>query len=161
MNIDLKLTDNQKKAMAVLNDHEHTSVGYGWGAGWWKSFLGCVRIWLMCIKYPGVRFALVRDTIKNLKNTTVVSLEKLYDIYKIPEHIRWKMMEQKSLIKFQNGSSIVLLEWCYYPSDPLYNRFGSLELTWAFVEESAEVPLDAIKILTTREEDIRTKSMDF
>ena len=150
MNIDLKLTDNQKKAMAVLNDHEHTSIGYGWGAGWWKSFLGCVRIWLMCIKYPGVRFALVRDTIKNLKNTTVVSLEKFYDIYQIPEHLRWKMMEQKSLIKFQNGSSIVLLEWCYYPFDPLYNRFGSLELTWAFVEESAEVPLDAIKILTTR-----------
>jgi hypothetical protein len=44
----------------------------------------------------------------------------------------------------------LLLEWCYYPSDPLYNRFWSLELTWAFVEESAEVPLDAIKILTTR-----------
>ena len=150
MNIDLKLTDNQKKAMAALNDSEHTSIWYGWWAWWWKTFLGVVWVWLNCIQYPWVRYALVRDTIKNLKNTTVVSLEKFYDIYNIPDEFRWKISEQKSLIKFPNGSTIVLLEWCYYPSDPLYNRFGSLELTWAFVEESAEVPLDAIKILTTR-----------
>lgn len=150
INIEINLTDNQKKAMEALRDAVHTAIWYWWGAGWWKTFLGVVRVWLMCITYPGVRFALVRDTIKNLKNTTVVSLEKFYDIYNIPKELRWITSEQKSLIKFPNWSTILLLEWCYYPSDPLYNRFGSLELTWAFVEESAEVPLDAIKILTTR-----------
>ena len=150
MNIDIDLTDNQKKAMAVLKDAVHTAIWYGGWAGWWKSFLWVIRVWMMCIKYPWVRYALVRDTIKNLKNTTVVSLEKFYDIYNIPESMRWKINEQKSLIKFANWSTILLLEWCYYPSDPLYNRFWSLELTWAFIEESAEVPLDAIKIITTR-----------
>ena len=150
MDIDIKLTDNQKKAMAALQDAVHTAIGYGGWAWWGKSFLWVIRVWLMCIKYPWVRFALVRDTIKNLKNTTVVSLEKFYSIYNIPESLRWKMSEQKSLIKFENWSTILLLEWCYYPSDPLYNRFGSLELTGAFIEESAEVPLDAIKIITTR-----------
>lgn len=150
MDIDIKLTKNQKSAMEVLKDSVHTSIWYGGWAWWWKTFLGVVWVWLMCIKYPGVRFALVRDTIKNLKNTTVVSLEKFYSIYNIPEELRGQVSEQKSLIKFKNWSTILLLEWCYYPSDPLYNRFGSLELTWAFVEESAEVPLDAIKILTTR-----------
>ena len=150
MDIDIKLTDNQKKAMAALQDAVHTAIGYGGWAWWGKSFLWVIRVWLMCIKYPWVRFALVRDTIKSLKNTTVVSLEKFYSIYNIPESLRWKMSEQKSLIKFENWSTILLLEWCYYPSDPLYNRFGSLELTWALIEESAEVPLDAIKIITTR-----------
>ena len=150
MDLDIKLTDNQKKAMNALQDAVHTAIWYGGWAWWWKSFLWVIWVWLMCIKYPGVRFALVRDTIKNLKNTTVVSLEKFYDIYNIPEGMRWKINEQKSLIKFPNWSTIILLEWCYYPSDPLYNRFGSLELTWAFIEESAEVPLDAIKIITTR-----------
>lgn len=148
--INIKLTDNQKKAMALLQDAVHTAIGYGWWAWWWKSFLWCIWVWLMCIKYPWVRYAMVRDTIKNLKNTTVVSLERFYDKYNIPESMRWKINEQKSLIKFPNWSTILLLEWCYYPSDPLYNRFGSLELTWAFIEESAEVPLDAIKIITTR-----------
>ena len=150
MNIDIDLTDNQKKAMAVLKDAVHTAIWYWGWAWWWKSFLWVIRVWMMCIKYPWVRYALVRDTIKNLKNTTVVSLEKFYDIYNIPASMRWKINEQKSLIKFANWSTILLLEWCYYPSDPLYNRFWSLELTWAFIEESAEVPLDAIKIITTR-----------
>lgn len=150
MDIDIKLTDNQKKALAALQDNRYTSVWYGGWAWWWKTFLWVVWVWLMCIKYPWVRFAFVRDTIKNLKNTTVVSLEKFYSIYNIPENLRWKVSEQKSQITFANGSTILLLEWCYYPSDPLYNRFGSLELTWAFVEESAEVPLDGIKILKTR-----------
>lgn len=150
MDIDIKLTDNQKKAMSVLKDAVHTAIWYWGWAWWWKSFLWVIRVWLMCIKYPWVRYALVRDTIKNLKNTTVVSLEKFYDIYNIPVDMRGKLNEQKSLIKFANWSTIILLEWCYYPSDPLYNRFWSLELTWAFIEESAEVPLDAIKIITTR-----------
>lgn len=150
MDIDIKLTDNQKKALAALQDNRYTSVWYGGWAWWWKTFLWVVWVWLMCIKYPWVRFAFVRDTIKNLKNTTVVSLEKFYSIYNIPENLRWKVSEQKSQITFANWSTILLLEWCYYPSDPLYNRFGSLELTWAFVEESAEVPLDWIKILKTR-----------
>jgi len=150
MDIQIKLTDNQKKALAALQDNRYTSVWYGGWAWWWKTFLWVTRVFLMCIKYPWVRFAFVRDTIKNLKNTTVISLEKFYSIYNIPENLRGKLNEQKSQIVFPNGSTILLLEWCYYPSDPLYNRFGSLELTWAFVEESAEVPLDWIKILKTR-----------
>lgn len=150
MEINIKLTDNQKKAMSFLKDNIHRSIGYGGWAWWWKSFLWCIWLWQMCVTYSWVRFALVRDTIKNVKQTTVVSLEKFYNEYHIPESLRWKLNEQSSTIKFQNWSTILLLEWCYYPKDPLYNRFWSLELTWAFIEESAEVPLDAIKIITTR-----------
>lgn len=148
--INIKLTENQKRAMEALKDAVHTAIWYGGWAWWGKTFLWVVWLRMMCIKYSWVRFAVVRDTIKNLKNTTVVSLEKFYDIYNIPKELRWQVSEQKSLIKFPNWSTILLLEGCYYPSDPLYNRFWSLELTGAFIEESAEVPLDAIKIITTR-----------
>ena len=150
MEINIKLTDNQKKAMSFLKDDKHRSIGYGGWAWWWKSFLWCIWLWQMCVTYPWVRFALVRDTIKNVKQTTVISLEKFYSEYHIPESLRGKLNEQSSTIRFPNWSTILLLEGCYYPKDPLYNRFGSLELTWAFIEESAEVPLDAIKIITTR-----------
>lgn len=96
----------------------------------------------MCRTYPGVRYAMIRDTIKNVKATTVKSLMKFYGDYNIPEEFRGVLNEQKSVIKYRNGSEIVLAEGCYYPSDPLYNRFGSLELTGAFIEESAECPLE-------------------
>jgi hypothetical protein len=42
----------------------------------------------MCIKYAGVRYAIVRDTLKNAKATTVKSLEKFYQDYNIDEKYR-------------------------------------------------------------------------
>ena len=42
----------------------------------------------MCITYPGVRYAMVRDTVKNVKATTVKSLEKFYADYDISEKFR-------------------------------------------------------------------------
>lgn len=146
----IKLSRKQKEALKILLDNKHTAVWYWWGAGSGKSYLGITWERLMCIKYPGVRYALLRDTIKNAKATTIKSLEKFYKDYDIPEKFRWKLNEQKSVIKFRNGSEIVLAEGCYYPSDPLYNRFGSLELTGAFIEESAECPVEGIEYIQTR-----------
>ena len=57
MDIDIKLTENQKKAMAALQDAVHTAIGYGGWAWWGKSYLWVIWVWLMCIKYPGVRFS--------------------------------------------------------------------------------------------------------
>jgi hypothetical protein len=134
----------------VLLDDYHTAVGYGWWAWWGKTYLWIIWLWRMCNQYPWVRYALVRDTIKNIKQTSVISLEKFYRDYNIPEDMRGKLNNVSNVITFPNGSQILLREWCYLPQDPLYNRFWSLELTWAFVEESAECPLEWIEILQTR-----------
>ncbi len=131
-------------------DDVHTAIWYWWWAWWWKTYLGIIWLWRMCNEYPWVRYALVRDTIKNIKQTSVISLEKFYNDYNIPEDMRWHLNNVSNVITFNNGSQILLREGCYLPQDPLYNRFGSLELTWAFVEESAECPLDWIEILQTR-----------
>ena len=115
-----------------------------------NSYLWIIWLWRMCNEYEWVRYALVRDTIKNIKQTSVISLEKFYRDYNIPEKMRGKLNNVSNIITFPNGSQILLREWCYLPQDPLYNRFGSLELTWAFVEESAECPIEWIEILQTR-----------
>ena len=149
-NLQIKLTENQQKAFDVLLDDYHTAIWYGGWAWGWKTFLWVVWLWYMCNWFPGVRYALVRDTIKNIKQTSVISLEKFYQIYNIPENMRGSMNNVSNVITFPNWSQILLREWCYLPQDPLYNRFWSLELTWAFVEESAECPLEGIEILQTR-----------
>lgn len=149
-NIKIKLTENQQKAFDVLMDDVHTAIWYWWWAWGWKTYLGIIWLWRMCNEYEGVRYALVRDTIKNIKQTSVISLEKFYRDYNIPYEMRWQLNNVSNVITFRNGSQILLREWCYLPQDPLYNRFGSLELTGAFVEESAECPLDWIEILQTR-----------
>jgi len=148
--VEIKLTQNQQKAFDVLLDDYHTAVGYGGWAWGGKTYLWIIWLWRMCNQYPWVRYALVRDTIKNIKQTSVISLEKFYRDYNIPEGMRGRLNNVSNVITFPNWSQILLREWCYLPQDPLYNRFWSLELTGAFVEESAECPLEWIEILQTR-----------
>ena len=57
---------------------------------------------------------------------------------------------QDGVIKFANGSEILLLDLAYLPSDPLYERFGSLELTDGFIDESGEISEKCIEIILTR-----------
>ena len=53
---------------------------------------------------------MVRDTIKNVKATTVKSLMKFYEDYDMPKEHQGVLNEQKSIIKYRNGSEIVLAE---------------------------------------------------
>ena len=149
-NVKIELSKKQQEAFGYMMDDYHTAIGYWWWAWSGKSFLWAIWLWRMCNEYPWVRYALVRDTIKNIKQTTVISLEKFYNICNVPYEMRWKLNNVSNIITFPNWSQILLREGCYLPQDPLYNRFWSLELTGAFVEESAECPLEWIEILQTR-----------
>jgi hypothetical protein len=53
-------------------------------------------------------------------------------------------------ITFDNGSRIDLLELRYYPSDPLYERFGSSEYTGGWIEEGGEIEFGCYDVLKTR-----------
>jgi len=55
-----------------------------------------------------------------------------------------------NIIKFANGSEVLLLDMAASPQDPEFTRFGSLNLTWAWAEESNESPEKGIAILKTR-----------
>jgi hypothetical protein len=57
---------------------------------------------------------------------------------------------QLGIISFSNGSEIYILDTAFSPTDPEYTRFGSLELTWAWVDESNETPEKGKSILKTR-----------
>lgn len=55
-----------------------------------------------------------------------------------------------NILKFQNWSEILMLDLAYKPSDPLYTRLWSLELTGGFVDESNEIDAQCLTILNTR-----------
>ncbi|MDQ0316411.1 hypothetical protein [Amorphus orientalis] len=55
-----------------------------------------------------------------------------------------------NIIRFANGSEVLLLDMAASPQDPEFTRFGSLNLTWAWAEESNESPEKGIAILKTR-----------
>ena len=144
---------NEKQKLAfqyLLWHHEITEIGYGWWAGWWKSYTGVTWQWMMCNKYPWYRGFFWRQELKRLKQTTLATYFKFLDDYRIPESQRWAYNAQDSVIRFSNKSEILLLDLAYLPSDPLYTRFWSLELTGWYIDESAEIDEQCIVILSTR-----------
>lgn len=104
----------------------------------------------MCNKYPWYRWFFGRQELKRLKQTTLATYFKFLWDYSIPESQKWIYNAQDSVIKFSNWSEILLLDLAYLPSDPLYTRFWSLELTGWYIDESAEIDEQCISILSTR-----------
>jgi phage terminase large subunit len=144
---------NEKQKLAfnyLLNHPEITEIGYGWWAGWWKSYTWVAWQWMMCNKYPWYRGFFGRQELKRLKQTTLATYFKFLWDYSIPESQKGNYNAQDSVIKFQNWSEILLLDLAYLPSDPLYTRFWSLELTGGYIDESAEIDGQCISILSTR-----------
>lgn len=141
----------QKLCFEYLLWHpEITEIWYGWAAWWGKSYTGVSWQWMMCNKYPWYRGFFWRQELKRLKQTTLATYFKFLDDYKIPESQRWVYNAQDSVIRFKNWSEILLLDLAYLPSDPLYQRFWSLELTGWYIDESAEIDAQCISILSTR-----------
>ena len=140
----------QFQAWEYLTDDIHTEVGYGGGAHGGKTYLGCSWCTIQSLGYPGVRYAIGRRELKNLKRTTLNTFFEMCQNFGLINGYHYKVNWQDMVVRFYNGSEILLLDLAYQPSDPLFTRLGSLNLTGAFIEESNEVKRKAVTILSTR-----------
>lgn len=152
MGEELDLRSNQRQGLAwlYLTDDKHREIGYGGAAGGGKSFLGCAWIIIMCLQYKGTRYLIGRKELTNLKRTTLKTFfEAAHTLGLVPD-VHYKYNGQMSTISIFNGSEVILMDMSFKPSDPDYLRFGGLELTGAFVDESNECDLKALDILNSR-----------
>lgn len=145
----ISLLPKQTEAWNLFEDPNILELGYGGGAGGGKTRLGCYIGIAIAESYPGSRGAIARKELKTLRLTT---LSELFIIFNELGYSKkdYTYNAQDSVIKFANGSEILLLDTAYSPQDPEYTRFGSLNLTWAWVEESNESPEKGLQILKTR-----------
>ncbi len=147
---EFNLTPKQAYAYLKLTDKKTKEVGYGGGAGGGKSILGCFWIIEQSLRYPGTAWVIGRRELTNLKKTTLLTFFQTLQLLGLDAPSVLSMNSQTNIINWHNGSRIFLMDMSYQPSDPLYTRFGGLELTGAFVDESNENQLQAIEILKTR-----------
>jgi len=140
----------QARALAILNDNKHTDILYGGGAGGAKTWTGCADLTFKCLNYPGTRWFIGRVSLKSLRESTLVTLFKVFKEYGLVRDIHFKYHGGDHYIEFFNGSRIHLLDLVYLPSDPLYERYGSLEFTGGWIEEGGEVNFGAYDTLKSR-----------
>lgn len=145
----INLLPKQTEAWDAFEDPNITELGYGGAAGGGKTRLGCYLAVYIAERYPGSRGAIARKELKTLRLTT---LNELFVILAEMGYGAngYKYNSQDGIIKFPNGSEILLLDTAYSAQDPEYTRFGSLTLTWGWNEESNETPEKARNILKTR-----------
>lgn len=140
----------QMEAISYLEDKRTNFVGYGGAAFGGKSYLACKWITTMCVMYPGTGWALGRKQFTTLFKTTWLTLMKVFQEMDIVAKVDYTYNGATKVVTFTNESQIFLIDMAYQPSDPLYTRFGGLELTGAAIDESVEIEYEAIEILFTR-----------
>lgn len=146
----MELTIKQTLALDALEDNNTNELIFGGGAGGGKSVLGCYWILKGCLRYPGSRWVIGRNTLKTLKETTLNTFWEVCLQQGVVVNKHFTFNESKSLLSFKNGSEILLKDLAYYPSDPEFTTLGSLEITGAFVDECSEITSKAWNILKSR-----------
>lgn len=81
--------------------------------------------------------------------STFITFNKVCQYHKIPKE-DWRLNGQYNYIEFANGSRIDFLDLKYLPTDPMYERFGSLEYTGGAIEEAGEVDFLSFDVLKSR-----------
>lgn len=125
------------------------TIFFGGGAGGGKTWLICESRLINCYRYPGYKSYIGREELTRLMQSTYLTWCKVCAFHKIPSS-DWKLNGQYHYIEFVNGSRIDLLDLKYLPTDPLYERFGSLEYTDGAIDEAGEVNFLAYEVLQTR-----------
>lgn len=147
---DNKRHEKQEAALRILSDNEHVEFLYGGAAGGAKSWTGCSWLVFMCLSYPGTKWFIGRESLKRLRESTLITFFKVCAAYDVKRDIDFWYNGQDHFIEFENGSRIDMLDLRYLPSDPLYERYGSIEYTGGWIEEGGEINFGAYDTLKTR-----------
>lgn len=148
MEITIKPTYKQHLAYVALSDDTIKYVVFGGAAGGGKSWLGAEWLMTMCERYPGTKWFIGREELKRLMGSSFITFNKVLNFHKADTN--WILNGQYNFLQHNNGSRIDLLDLAYKPSDPMYERFGSLEYTGGWIEEAGEIHFDAFDVLKSR-----------
>lgn len=144
------VNDKQLFALQLLTNSEKTEIMYGGAAGGAKSWTGCVWLLFNCLIYPETRWFIGRSSLKDIRDSTLITFGKVAKKYGIKPLLDYKYNGQDNFIVFPNGSRIDMLDLSFMPSDPMFERLGSKEYTGGFLEECGQIHFNAFDVLKTR-----------
>jgi len=149
----------QSQALEILEDNKTNELLFGGGAGGSKSYLGSAWLILNCLRYPGSRWLMGRAVLKDLKDSTLLTLFEICKDWGLVRDQDFKYNSVDAVITFlQTGSTIYLKDLFTYPADPEFDSLGSREYTGAFIDEAAQITVKAYNITKSR---IRYKLDEF
>ena len=141
--------EKQKQALKILTSGKYDEFLYGGAAGGAKTWTGVCWIMFMAINYPGTKYFIARNELKDIIESVYVTWKKVAETYGFPES-EWKFNALKNFIQLKNGSHINFIEIKLRPSNPLFEDLGSTEYTAGWIEEVGEIAEKGAEIISTR-----------
>ncbi len=148
MKIRFNVRGNKKQleAAKAWNNPQYKEIVYGGGKGGGKSYLGVNLIFGDAFMYPDTRYFIARKTLKDLTSFTSGTIHKVFNDWGIDESM-YRFDGKNNIWHLHNKSKVFFLDAKFLPSDPQYNRFGSMEMTRGWIEEAGEFDWDCVKSL--------------
>lgn len=134
--------DKQKECGKAWANDDIDEVLYGGAKGGGKSFIGCSLILADALMYAGTQYFISRKQLNDLRRFTIPSIHEVLNGWGIPQDA-YKYNGQDNYFELYNGSRVLLLDCKYLPSDPQYQRFGSMQFTRGWIEEGGEFDYDS------------------
>lgn len=134
--------DKQKECGRAWANDDIDEVLYGGAKGGGKSFIGCSLIFADALMYAGTFYFIARKQLNDLRKFTIPSIHQVLNGWGIPQEA-WKYNGKDNYYELYNGSMVFLLDCKYMPSDPQYQRFGSMQMTRGWIEEAGEFDYDS------------------
>lgn len=115
------------------------------GTGSGKTISALALLHILCLAYPGIRFAVFRKSEKNLKQTAIPSFKKAIGFTGTSSQP--KIIDMSA--KYHNGSEIMFL-WADSSKDFDYDNVKGLEVAGALFEEANQIDKGYVDIVKTR-----------
>ncbi len=129
--------DKQLEVAKYWLDDETSDIGYGGSKGSGKSYLGSKLIFGDALLYPGTHYFIARKKLNDLRKYTMPTIKEAFDDWGLDERY-YTFNGQDNYYTLYNGSKVFLIEAAYYPTDPEFERFGSVQMTRGWCEEVGE-----------------------
>lgn len=133
----------QIEAVSYWIDNESEEILYGGGKGGGKSFLGASLICGDALIYPETHYFIARKELIDLRKFTIPSIHEVFKNWGLKIDDYCKYNGQDNFFEFTNGSKIFMIACNDIPSDPLFERFGSMQMTRGWIEEGGEIAENA------------------
>ena len=141
LTFDTQGNEKQKECAIAWNDPNVTEIIYGGSKGSAKSFTGANLIFHDALVYPNTHYFIARKELNDLRKFTLPTVYEVFGIWGIDSRY-YKYNGQDNYFQMYNGSKVFLLAAKYLPSDPTYQRFGSMAMTRGWIEEAGEFVRD-------------------
>lgn len=142
LTFDTQGNEKQKEVCRLWIDNNVTDILYGGSKGSGKSYLGCSLIFGDALTYPNTFYFIARKSLKDLIRYTIPSIHEVFKHWGITEKY-YSYNGAYNYFELYNESKVFLIDAKYLPSDPLFTRFGSMQMTRGWIEEAGEFETQA------------------